>query len=100
MKTKQKDSIKRNGVFAWIALGTGLLLSIPLIAMQFTDEVQWTLTDFIIMGVIIFSMSSLFVVVARRAPRRYRLFIGAGFVLAFLWLWAELAVGVFTNWGS
>ena len=31
----------------------GLLLIIPLIAMQLTDEVEWSLFDFIIMGTLL-----------------------------------------------
>ena len=33
----------------------GLLLSIPLIAMQLTDEVNWSFFDFIIMGTLLTS---------------------------------------------
>ncbi|MGK7368692.1 MAG: hypothetical protein ACNS64_00650, partial [Candidatus Halalkalibacterium sp. M3_1C_030] len=39
---------------AILALITGSLLLIPLIAMQFTDEVVWTLSDFIFAGTLIF----------------------------------------------
>jgi len=51
------------------------------------------------MGTLIFGMGSLYALVARRV-RKHRFIIGGVFVLTFLWLWAELAVGVFTNWGS
>jgi uncharacterized membrane protein len=100
MEAKSMDIISRNGIFLWIALGTGLLLMIPLVAMQFTSEVNWTLSDFILMGVLIFTVSSLFVLVARKVQKKSRLAVGAVFLLGFLWLWAELAVGVFTTWGS
>ena len=99
METKNTDIIAQNKIFLWIALGTGLLLLVPLIAMQFTGEVNWTLSDFIVMGTLIFTASSLFVLTARKV-RKNRLVVGAVFLLAFLWLWAELAVGIFTNWGS
>ncbi|WP_052106594.1 hypothetical protein [Novilysobacter defluvii] len=112
----------RNSVFAWIALGTGLLLLIPLVAMQFTPEVVWTASDFLVMGVLIFGMASVFVLLARKVSRRHRVLIfgmASVFVLlarkvsrrhrvlvalacaaVFLWIWAELAVGIFTDWGS
>lgn len=61
---------------------------------------NWTLSDFIVMGILILGISSLFVLVAKMTPKKYRTIIGIGFLLAFLWLWAELAVGIFTNWGS
>jgi len=90
----------KNKSFVWIALATCLVLLVPLIAMQFTDEVRWDHTDFIVMGGLIFGISSVFVIVFRGLPRKPKLVIGIIFALFFLWLWAELAVGVFTNWGS
>ncbi len=38
---------------ARVALGVALVLSLPLVAMQFTDEVVWTLGDFIVVGVLL-----------------------------------------------
>ena len=89
-----------NSVFIWIALATGAILLLPLIAMQFTTEVKWDETDFIVMGSLLFGVTSLFVLAVRKAPRKHRLLIGCIFVAAFLYLWAELAVGVFTDLGS
>lgn len=90
----------QNKVFGWIAIVTGIILSIPLIAMQFTSEVSWDSTDFIVMGSLIFGMGSLFVLTARKIERKYWPFAGIAFFLALLYIWAELAVGIFTNWGS
>jgi hypothetical protein len=99
MRTRNADIITRNSVFLWLALATGLILLIPLVAMQFTDEVVWTLSDFMAAGVLLFGAGGAFVLAARRLPR-HRLIVGVVVVAALLWLWAELAVGVFTNWGS
>ena len=33
-----------------VALGVALILSLPLVAMQFTDEVVWSLADFVLAG--------------------------------------------------
>ncbi len=90
----------RNAIFGWIALATGLLLLVPLVAMQFTTEVNWGLLDFVVMGSVLFGGGSLFVLAARKAPRRYWFAIGVVFAAAFLYGWAELAVGVFTDLGS
>jgi uncharacterized BrkB/YihY/UPF0761 family membrane protein len=68
--------------------------------MQFTTEVKWDETDFIVMGSLLFGIASLYVLVVRRSSRKHRLLIGGIFIAAFLYLWAELAVGVFTNLGS
>ena len=100
MATKCNDIIARDSVFARIALATGLLLLIPLTAMQFTDEVDWDTADFIVMGFLLFVTSSMFVLVARKLPTKYWLVTGVICAAAFLYLWAELAVGIFTHWGN
>ena len=100
MKPGTNDVFMRNSVFVWIALVTGLLLLIPLIAMQFTNEVNWNSTDFVVMGFLLLFTGSLFVLVSRKSPRRRRGIIGIMFAAAFLYIWAELAVGVFTNFGT
>ena len=100
MGQKPNTSMFNNRVFVWIALATGAVLLIPLIAMQVTSEVDWDTTDFIVMGSLVFGMSSLYVLAARKLPKNRRLFVGAMFVAVFLYAWAELAVGVFTNLGK
>lgn len=100
MYSTTNNIIMGNGVFKWIALVTVLILLIPLLAMQFTNEVNWGIVDFMVMGLLLFSMASSFVLVARKIPPKRRTIIGFLFLLAFLYLWAELAVGIFTNLGS
>jgi len=83
-----------------VIAATLVLLSIPLIAMQFTNEVNWTGSDFAIMGLMLLVTGSIAVTIYNRAkPNRRWLLIGAVLAL-FVYLWAELAVGIFTNWGS
>lgn len=96
---KQQHATKTTIHAASIALVTALILMMPLVAMQFTSEVQWTLPDFIFMGALIFAAGIALDVAWQRAGK-YKVLAVIGIVLAFLWLWAELAVGVFTNWGS
>jgi hypothetical protein len=100
MNQKMNDVVARNSIFLWIGLATAVILLIPLVAMQFTVDVQWDATDFIVMGALLFGMASLFVLAARRTARKHRVLIGAIFLAAFLYVWAELAVGIFTNLGS
>ena len=100
VKQQNDDVIARNSIFLWIAIASSLVLLIPLIAMQFTAEVNWDKTDFLVIGCLLFGTGSLFVLAARKAPRRHRLAIGGVFMLALLYIWAELAVGIFTDLGS
>ncbi len=100
MTQKDDSLIFRNSIFAWIAAVTAAVLLIPLVAMQFTTDVRWNETDFLVMGALLFGLGSLFVLASRRVSRKRRSLLGVGFVAAFLYVWAELAVGIFTNLGS
>ena len=82
--------------FIGILLTVTVLLCIPLIAMQFTNEVNWTLSDFIIAGVLLLSTGIIIEAVARNVRnRKTRIGIVLGILMAFLLVWAELAVGIF-----
>lgn len=100
MKTKFSNCIMRNRVFLWIALITFAVLVIPFIAMQFTNEVHWNVADFIIMGVLVFGAGTVFVLAARKIPQKYWFALGVIIVVLLLYIWGELAVGIFTNLGS
>ena len=95
---KRNDIILQNKIFLWIAAATGIILSIPLITMQFTSEVKWTLSDFIIMGILLFGTGFVFVHVARVTARKYRILIGTVFLAALLLIWVHLAVGIVDTW--
>lgn len=99
MKTKNNDILRQNKIFIWLALATGLILLIPLSAMQLTAEMNWGLFDFVIAGALLFGAGSVFVLAARMTSK-YRAVIGLVLAAALLLVWAELAVGVFTNLGS
>ena len=72
------------------------LLLIPFIAMQFTNEVNWSVFDFLVMGVLLTGVGVLFDVVLRKVPNKNnRIAIITIIIIAFLLVWAELAVGIF-----
>jgi len=100
MDSRPTDPLSTNRVFAWIALATVLVLLVPLVAMQLTQGVNWDGMDFLVAAGLLFGTGSLFVLVARRVPRGRRIALGVLFGAAFLYVWAELAVGIFTNLGS
>lgn len=86
----------KNKRFIGILLTVTMLLCIPLIAMQFTNEVNWTLSDFIIAGVLLLSSGLIIEAVARNVRnRKTRIGIVVGILIAFFLVWAELAVGIF-----
>jgi hypothetical protein len=77
-----------------VATITALILSIPLIAMQFTEEVDWNIADFILMGTLIF-ITGMGIGFALKTKNKYRYIIVGVILLGFLMLWAEMAVGIF-----
>lgn len=79
-----------------ILAAVAVLLSIPLIAMQFTSEVDWQLTDFVIMGFLLLGAGLGCEFVLRREKlTQNRLLICGAILFALLLIWAELAVGIF-----
>jgi len=79
-----------------ILLSVGLVLLVPLIAMQFTDEVNWSVFDFVIMGGLLLGTGLLCELVLRKFKSLQSRIIICGIVLLVLFLvWAELAVGIF-----
>ncbi|MFB6290913.1 MAG: hypothetical protein ABEJ25_04205 [Candidatus Bipolaricaulia bacterium] len=95
-KTMQAKNIIR------VAIGVGLILMVPLIAMQFTEEVVWGVADFVIMGTLLFGTGlGLEVTLNKLTKPVYRATSCTVIVVAFLLIWAELAVGVFgTPWAG
>ena len=80
-----------------ILLATALILLVPLVAMQFTDEVKWDRFDFVVAGGLLLGTGLLYEVAARTLSNpRHRAIAGAGLLMLLLLVWAELAVGIFS----
>ncbi|MFD1095577.1 hypothetical protein [Salegentibacter chungangensis] len=78
-----------------ILLVAAILLLIPLVAMQFTGEVNWTLSDFAVGGVLLFGTGLLMEFILRKNKKtKQRILLCAALIAVFLLVWAELAVGV------
>jgi hypothetical protein len=88
--------ITQNKRLAAIALAVPLLLLVPFTAMQFTNEVNWSLFDFVVAGFLLLS-TGLLCEVALRYTRKgqYRTVILVAILLVFALVWIELAVGIF-----
>lgn len=75
---------------------TVAVLAIPLIAMQFSSEVKWTLTDFATAGALLLSTGLAIELVIRNLKTgTLRTVILVAILLALFLIWAELAVGIF-----
>ena len=73
-----------------------LLLLIPFIAMQFTNEVVWDETDFIVMGMLLLAVGLGTEIVLRKVKTNKKRLLWIGVVLfLFILIWGELAVGIF-----
>lgn len=81
--------------FLRLVLGTAFILLIPLVAMQFSQEVVWTQYDFDFAGTLLFSTGLAYELVTSRASSgRYRLAFGLALGTALFLIWANLAVGL------
>lgn len=73
-----------------------ILLLIPIIAMQFTENVNWTLLDFIVAGALLLGAGLLCELVLRKVKTiKFRIAICIALLILFFLIWAELAVGIF-----
>lgn len=87
-----KMHLKQSLIFGII----GLIITIPLIAMQFTNEVNWSLFDYII-AFILLSVIGLTINYILQLTNRLqnKIFFCIMVLLIGLLIWTELAVGVF-----
>ena len=75
-----------------------MLLLIPFVGMQYSKEVNWSLNDFIIMGVILlFFGISINKIIYHVGGFNRRVILISTLIILFFLLWAELAVGLFNS---
>jgi hypothetical protein len=73
-----------------------VILLVPFVAMQFTDEVKWVVADFVIIGTLLLGIGLLYELITVWVRSiRYRVVVGAFLAVMALLVWVELAVGVF-----
>lgn len=84
-----------------VVLGTAAVLLVPLLAMGFTREVNWTGLDFVAAAVLLLGAGAALEAILYKLPGTRQRLLGLGLLgLGFLYVWAELAVGVFFWLGS
>ena len=77
-------------------VATLAILAIPIVAMQFTDQVKWGISDFVVGGILIFGVAIALDIGRKKLKnRKYRNLILLLIILIFLIIWVELAVGIF-----
>lgn len=85
----------RNRRILYIAMGVVLLLMIPLIAMQFSDEVNWSPFDFVVMGTLLFGTGLTYELISRKAGNTaYKAAVGIAVFAGLILIWGNLAVGL------
>ena len=88
--------IYRMKKYLYLAVMVLLLLMIPFVAMQFSDEVNWSMFDFVVAGTLLYILGiSIDAVIRKRNWGRRRIVWVALILMLFFLIWAELAVGIF-----
>jgi len=72
------------------------LLSIPLVGNLISNEVNWSVSDFLIAGILLFTTAFLVNLVRNRIKKQSQKVLVTIFILlALALIWLELAVGIF-----
>ncbi len=88
--------LKQNARLAIIFCIIVVLLLVPLIAMLFTSEVNWSIFDFLVAGTLLLGTGLACELVLRKVKiSGYRIAICLFIVAILMLVWAELAVGIF-----
>ena len=90
-----KEKVCINRVLT-VSVGSIILLLIPFFAMQFTREVHWTISDFLIGFLLLFTFGMTISFLYKKLKNsKFRYLILLIVAIIFLLFWAELAVGLF-----
>lgn len=76
------------------AIAAAAVLCLPLVAMQVTNEVDWSAGDFLLAAGLLFALGAAIDMICRKIGHLAVRMLGAGLVLvAFVLIWAMLATG-------
>ncbi len=80
-------------IAAWTV--AALILLLPLVAMQFTDEVNWEVADFAFAAALLVGVGVPYELAVRKTGNAaYRAAVGVALAAAFLLVWVNGAVGI------
>jgi hypothetical protein len=78
------------------ALSPLILLLIPLFGNLFSNQVNWSLFDFIVIGLLlVFAGLSIHFIIEKVRNKKLRIVPIIFVIIIFLMIWAELAIGLF-----
>lgn len=78
-----------------VLIVTVLVLSVPLVAMEFSDEVNWGLGDFIIIGALVFVTGLVYEFQVKHIRNTtHRVVAGIALAAVLFLIWAQLAIGL------
>lgn len=88
---------QKHSVFWWPMWITVTVLLVVFLASLLSDQVMWSIYDFLIGGGLIFVFATIEVILWNKLKSQHRLFVVLFVLLVFLILWAEMAVGLFDS---
>ena len=87
--------MKNKRLYIILAL-IGIILLIPLVAMQFTEAVNWSLVDFVVAGLLLLATGFMLEIILRKVKStKFRIAICLALLILLILIWTELAVGIF-----
>jgi hypothetical protein len=97
MAKNMENSDGRRGsrwrIVAWAA--AALILLLPLLAMQVTDQVVWDVADFVVLGALLVGIGVIYELAVRMTGNTaYRSAVGVALTAAFILIWMSLGVGI------
>jgi len=88
---------QKHSVFWWPMWITITVLLVVFLASLLSDQLTWSIFDFLIGGALIFVFASVETIIWKKLKSQHRLFVVLFVLLVFLILWAEMAVGLFDS---
>ncbi|MBP6015148.1 MAG: hypothetical protein KA586_00355 [Candidatus Promineofilum sp.] len=91
---KEGDAMNTKSIVR-VAIATGLILLVPLIAMQITDEMNWGLFDFVFTGALLFVAGLAYEAISKKSGNTvYRSAFAIAIATAAFLFFSNLAVGI------
>jgi len=95
MKSKNNNIVIKNKDIISVFAATAGILMLPLIGIQVDSDVDWSISDFLLMGTLISGTGLLIVLVARKVKNTtHRGALILALLAALFLTWVHLAVGI------